>query len=467
MRLTERLRPDGFTFVALARLNDATPGAISVPKLWLRAKRSLEGRSAVLLPDPLLLVFIGALGRDGGAVGKVAEAFSMLQRPIEVGSCNTLLGALANDCGPSEEGGSDAALTSVLEALQCLSAGLQDDNNDDSDGNDKDKKSNDDASGGNDSWDGRVSSLEAALGESSSLDGLAASVRVFLAMRATTAAAAAAARQRQPRQQRQEWPSPDVQTYTRMLSVLARAAGGSAACSSELSSAAALLLSDAVARLGQSRCAQSPALLNAAMRACGEYHNTEAALAVWRGPIKELLMATSAATAAAASKNKSGTSTAKSVDAARNRRRATAAAYHGLVHCMGLGGRPDLALRVVYAMKKSGVCDDLEAPATDQQSYYSSNNAAVALNVYRAASEKRRQAIEFQQQQLQQLRREGKGAALSPRLSRIAQQGNTGGEVNPLLAGFYEMQLEIECAVDEGLQEDRDRLPINKIRIRL
>ena len=42
-----------------------------------------------------------------------------------------------------------------------------------------------------------------------------------------------------------------------------------------------------------------------------------------------------------------------------------------------------------------------------------------------------------------------------------------GGDVNPLLAGFYEMQLEIECAVEEGLQEDRDRLPINKIRIRL
>ena len=137
------------------------------------------------------------------------------------------------------------------------------------------------------------------------------------------------------------WPPPDVQTYTRMLSILSRAAASDPP--DELrrgpaAAAATALLDDAVAQFGPDRLGGAAAapLLNAALRGCAEVHDTGAALALWRGPVKQLLARTKP----------------------RHRAKVSAAAYHGLVYCMGLAGRPDYALRVVYAMKKSGVCND-------------------------------------------------------------------------------------------------------------
>ena len=98
------------------------------------------------------------------------------------------------------------------------------------------------------------------------------------------------------------------------------------------------------------------------------------------------------------------------------------AAYHGLVHCMGYAGRPDLALKVVFAMKKN---------LSSLDSTVEGDAARVALNVYRRAVDE--------------------PSAMRP---------------SGLLAGFYASQLELECGSVGNTEALEKRLPVTKIRVR-
>jgi len=514
---------------------------ISVPRLWRRCKQSflyrqqssnrhVPARGGSQLPAPLLRVFVGVLGRSSDAGPELAaEAFAMLAEAVATSSpsklttsvtdCNSLIGALA---GPSPEADAEAKSThSLNKLLRIFALSLQS----------REASSLSSTSASllllDNAWDGLASTLEAALVPPSSLgvglspalsSGFEAALRVFLTMGSSSKMSSAGV----------SWPSPDTQTYITLLSVLtartndANYPGCSLDEAREAKSLCALvaasLLSDAIQTLpvlqqvvngdgdggkvvlGQPQQQQVGALLNAALRASDG--DTARALHMWRTQVLPVL----AKVLSSSSSSPSPQSTTVLLGAA----------FHGLIHCVGVAGRPDLALQAVYAMKKSGACEivvrnELEADedsdgAKKTTTSESNGNGAVAWNVYRAAVQKRQKGLELKQRNDKSLREStavsanAAAASARPSVTSLSSRPLALTPVPPvppvsilaaplLRSGHYDTQLELEClggfayaanreaAANGGNDSNdnnvngpagdlRDKLPFTKIRIR-
>jgi hypothetical protein len=227
------------------------------------------------------------------------------------------------------------------------------------------------------------------------------------------------------------WPSVDPSSYAAALQALRDAAAEDplrgALVAAQVADAAPWLLADATAHLGAKAVAASPQLLRLAMQCCGS--DTRAVYNLWKQQVKPLLA---------------------QAPSGPGRPALLAAAYHGLLHCLGLAARPDLALQVVYAMKKAGASAGGAPPLS------------AALGVYRGALQQRQAAL----------------AHLPPseRQQRDAQHRT--GLLLPL-AAVCDAQLSLECSDrsaspaeaprdDEParVQQLRANLPVTKIRIR-
>lgn len=193
---------------------------------------------------------------------------------------------------------------------------------------------------------------------------------------------------------------------------------------------------------------------NAAVRCFGsDLHN---AIDYWKREIRPAVIAHDASRSPARARRPSGAHPAAAINAApAGGGRSLAAAYHGLLHVCGRAGVPQMALRVVYAMRRDGLEPD-----------------ETALNCYRSGKFDRQQRLSAGVDSNEPSRAFGGGdddgggaarRALQRLAYRLLPKGGGGNPSSRSNNGPYESLLYVECT--QYNQNDRRRAGEQRVRI--